>query len=254
MQRFKSRFSCPDGSRLSTLQSCVRTNDLDLVGDGTHLTYFEMLGNFSFGNNDYQESVKLWEGIVRDLNLPITSVHVHPDREDHWMMWQDLYDVVPDESCVWSDGDIGGHCCELYCGDLEVGNLVNTLGHSTDVGFGFERICQVVEGKSKVHETSLFRQDVDPVTSDHIRCVESLLSNGIMPGIKSRSFICRRLIRRILDTVPKGLPFDDVIESERKIRDGRIKECRRLLRKHSDKSDEWWWSTLGVLPEERKRL
>src|SRR5580658_9182607 len=61
MQQVKDRFETPDGSKYGSIQSCVRTNDLELVGDGSHLTYFEMIGNFSFGGNDYELSVELWD-------------------------------------------------------------------------------------------------------------------------------------------------------------------------------------------------
>lgn len=83
MQQVKDRFLNPNGGKYGSLQSCIRTNDLESVGDGCHLTYFEMLGNFSFGGNDFETSVELWHSIVKDLNIPITEVRVHPDRLDH---------------------------------------------------------------------------------------------------------------------------------------------------------------------------
>ena len=73
------------------------------------------------------------------------------------------FTVVDDPECIWSDGLIGGYCCEMYVKDLEIGNLVHTLGHSVDVGFGLERLVQVLEGKTRVHETSLFRQELPPL-------------------------------------------------------------------------------------------
>ena len=66
MQQVKERFLHLDQSKYGSLQSCVRTNDLELVGDGIHLTYFEMLGNFSFGGNDYDLSVELWHSFLTD--------------------------------------------------------------------------------------------------------------------------------------------------------------------------------------------
>jgi hypothetical protein len=158
MQRVRRRFHPPDGGKYGSLQSCLPTNDLDLVGDGSHLTHFQMLGNFSFGGNDYELSVELWHRILTDLGVRADEVHCHPGRPDHARIWTRRgYCVVPDGECHWSDGTIGGHCCELYVGGLEIGNLVNPLGHSTDVGFGWERLLQVVEGRRRADQTSLFR-------------------------------------------------------------------------------------------------
>lgn len=74
MQPLKRRFREPDGSNYGSLQSCLRANDLDAVGDGTHLSYFEMLGNFRFGGDGYEESVELWSSLMRKLQVPITHV------------------------------------------------------------------------------------------------------------------------------------------------------------------------------------
>jgi alanyl-tRNA synthetase len=252
MQRVKHRFPLRDRGRLSSLQSCVRTNDLDLVGDGSHLSYFEMLGNFSFGNDDYSSSVEMWDEIVRRLSLPITSVHVHP-QSPHRPLWERLgYVVLDDEECVWKAENIGGYCCEMYVGSLEVGNLVNTLDHSTDVGFGWERMLQVLEGKQRVDDTSLFRRDLDFVLRDHIRTLESFWRNGVEPGNKGRGYVCRRLLRRMLmRTNESSFCFKDWLESERQKREVIFSKVKKLFHKHGDKSDDWWWSTFGILPEER---
>lgn len=249
MQRVKTRFLYPDGSKHGSLQSCIRTNDLELVGDGSHLTYFEMLGNFSFGGHDFETSVELWHSIVKDLKIPVTEVRVHPNRLDHKRMWiKRGYDVVNDRTCQWSDGTISGECCELFLGDLEIGNLVNPLGHSTDVGFGWERLHQIIEKKRRVDETSLFDQSLDPVSRDHYRTLKILRECGVKPGPKGRESVCRRLIRRVLGSSLPGL--EDWIEQERELLDRKLPKVRKLYRKFKNKSPEWWHETFGVLPEE----
>lgn len=253
MQNHKSQFRHPDGSKHGSIQSCVRTNDLDLVGDGTHLTSFQMVGNFSFGGNDYERSIDLWHNIVNDLEIKVSTVHVHPDSAEHEILWKNRgYTIVHDLECVWSDGDIGGFCCELYVNDLEIGNLVNPLGHSTDVGFGLERILQVIENKSRVDETSLFDQSMSPIGRDHQRTVKLMRENGIKPGNKGREYVCRRLLRRMLRQDQTG--FDPVIldwiEEERKMLDMRIKRAKSSWKRHKDKPVSWWWDSFGILPEE----
>ncbi|MEI5617615.1 alanine--tRNA ligase-related protein, partial [Streptomyces brasiliscabiei] len=79
------------------MQSCIRTDDIDLVGDGSHLTYFEMIGCFSFGNNDYLSCCRMWSEILSELQIPVTHITVHPSRIDHYQIWRDLgYTVVND--------------------------------------------------------------------------------------------------------------------------------------------------------------
>lgn len=118
MQQLKPKFKAADGTAYGSLQSCIRTNDIDLIGDGSHLTSFVMVGNFSFKGQSYGHSVDLWAAILWDL-FEFKSydmvIHVHPDRPDHKKLWDDYnFHVVDDPECVWSDGDIGGHCCEVF--------------------------------------------------------------------------------------------------------------------------------------------
>lgn len=127
MQRVKNKFINLDYTKHGSLQSCIRTNDLELVGDGTHLTYFEMLGNFSFGNNDYELSVELWHSLIKDLGIKIDNIHIHPDSNHRELWIKRGYSVVNDQECQWSDGNIGGYCCEIYSRGIEINKRKETL-------------------------------------------------------------------------------------------------------------------------------
>ena len=67
----------PEGTRLTDYQKCVRTNDIDEVGDNRHLTYFEMLGNWSLGDYFKEESIAMsFEFLTKELNIPAEKISV----------------------------------------------------------------------------------------------------------------------------------------------------------------------------------
>ncbi len=67
----------PAGTRIVDYQKCVRTNDIDEVGDNRHLTFFEMLGNWSLGDYFKEESIKMsFEFLTKELNIPIEKLSV----------------------------------------------------------------------------------------------------------------------------------------------------------------------------------
>src|SRR3989344_4998665 len=82
MQQFKPYYTNPEnadkdfGSRnIVTVQKCVRTGDIDEIGDDTHLTFLEMLGNFSFGGYWKKEAIEYaHEFITKELGLEIDYV------------------------------------------------------------------------------------------------------------------------------------------------------------------------------------
>ena len=101
MQQFKPYFSGERPSaypRIATVQKCFRTTDLDEVGDLSHLTFFEMLGNFSFGDYFKVEAITWARELVQDV------IGIEPDR-----VWATVYEGSPgvprDEEAadIWAD-------------------------------------------------------------------------------------------------------------------------------------------------------
>ena len=67
----------PSGTRLTDYQKCVRTVDIDEVGDNRHLTYFEMLGNWSLGDYFKEESIAMsYEFLTKELEIPAEKISV----------------------------------------------------------------------------------------------------------------------------------------------------------------------------------
>ena len=67
----------PEGNKLTDYQKCLRTNDIDEVGDNRHLTYFEMLGNWSLGAYFKEEAIKMsFEFLTKVLNIPAEKISV----------------------------------------------------------------------------------------------------------------------------------------------------------------------------------
>ena len=129
MAQFKSYFSgesTPPNKRITTSQKCFRTTDIDEVGDSTHLTLFEMLGNFSFGDYFKKEACKWALELMTDhlgFNSNKIFITVHNDDKDAAVIWEDI--GIPknriyffgDEDNWWGPaGDEGpcGPCSELH--------------------------------------------------------------------------------------------------------------------------------------------
>ncbi len=95
MQQFKSQFlGHIDGfTRAATCQKCLRTDDLDVVGKTDfHHTFFEMLGNFSFGDYFKKEAIHwAWEFLTRELKLPKEK------------LWVSVYQEDAQAHAVWAD-------------------------------------------------------------------------------------------------------------------------------------------------------
>ena len=203
MNQFKETFlgrRAPEHPRAVSVQKCVRAggkhNDLDNVGfTARHHTFFEMLGNFSFGDYFKEEAIALaWEFLTRDLGLDPARLSASvfagdettpADEEAHgiWKSYlpEERIASLPAAENFWSMGDTGpcGPCSEIhydqgpaFTGEdrhLEVWNLVfmqfdrDPTGRldplpapSVDTGMGLERLAAVLQGVASNYETDLF--------------------------------------------------------------------------------------------------
>ncbi len=89
----------PQGTRLADVQRCVRTGDIDEVGDSTHLTMFEMLGNWSLGDYFKKEAIEFsFEFLIKVLEIPLEKFAVTcfegdadaPRDEESAAVWESL--------------------------------------------------------------------------------------------------------------------------------------------------------------------
>ncbi len=121
--------SRPGYTRATTAQRCVRAggkhNDLENVGYTLrHHTFFEMLGNFSFGDYFKEDAIRwAWEFVTEHLLLPNDAlwITVHPEDAESRRLWTDLIGlpndrVIDHPENFWSMGDVGpcGPCSELF--------------------------------------------------------------------------------------------------------------------------------------------
>jgi alanyl-tRNA synthetase len=104
MVQFKPYFTqkaVPPAPRLTSCQKCFRTTDMDSVGDATHCTFFEMLGNFSFGDYFKKEVIPwAWEYVTQVLKIPPYRlwVTVFRDDDEAFNIWRET--GVPENRIV----------------------------------------------------------------------------------------------------------------------------------------------------------
>jgi alanyl-tRNA synthetase len=134
MNQFKDLFLGKEErsyTRAVSIQKCIRAggkhNDLENVGfTKRHLTYFEMMGNFSFGDYFKREAIEFaWEFLTKEIKLDKDKliVTVHYKDEDAYAIWRDTIAIpesrifkLGDKDNFWQMGDTGpcGPCTEIY--------------------------------------------------------------------------------------------------------------------------------------------
>ena len=203
MNQFKDHFlgRCKlEFTRATTCQKCLRTGDIDNVGRTPyHHTFFEMLGNFSFGDYFKREAINwAWEFLTSKkwLALPADklTVTVYLDDEEAAGIWSkdigltsERIGRMGEDENFWpanapSEGPDGvcGPCSEIYYhtpwGEVEIWNLVftqfNRVGappnnlrplpsKNIDTGMGLERTAAVLQGVETNYHTDLLRPLVE---------------------------------------------------------------------------------------------
>lgn len=211
MQQFKKYFTGEldamkdfGSQKIVSIQKCFRTSDIEEVGDKTHLTFFEMLGNFSFDDYFKKEAIKYaWELITEILNISTERITVSifkgdkqtPHDGESYKIWHEI--GLPENKIItgnrtdnfWGPtGDEGpcGPTTEIYIDNIEVWNLVfneyykeksgkfaKVDNPGVDTGMGLERLAAILQGADDVFETDIFH----PLTSK---------INDLTPGLDQR--------------------------------------------------------------------
>ncbi len=231
MNQFKDHFlgKCKlEFTRATTCQKCLRTGDIDNVGrTPRHHTFFEMLGNFSFGDYFKREAIHwAWEFLTARNWLNIApeklTISVYQDDDEAFRIWADEVGVLPakitrmgEDDNFWPAGaptqgpdGVCGPCSEIFYrmpdgSDVEIWNLVftqfNRVGsppdnlhplpsRNIDTGMGLERTCAMLQGVDTNFHIDILRPLVEAVAEVCGRRYEPASDDG-------------RRMRRIADHV-----------------------------------------------------
>lgn len=173
--------------RVISIQKSLRTVDIDEVGDASHITFFEMLGYFSFGDYFKKNTVEwTYDFVVNELGFKKGSLRPTvfagdgqaPFNKESFEIWKSLgfsekeIGLGNRADNFWGPAGNEGPCGpadEVYADNIEIGTLVfneyyrDREGHfvplaqkGVDVGLGFERIVMFAQGVNSLYETDLF--------------------------------------------------------------------------------------------------
>ena len=192
MQQFKRYYlgeKSPYNNKVATCQKCFRTSDIEEVGDEKHLTFLEMLGNFSFGDYFKEEAISVaYELLNSKFKIQNSKMTVTvfkgdaevPCDEESVRIWNKFgfsekkgnLRFAGREDNFWGPTSKEGPCgptTEIHLGETELWNLVfnefyqDEKGKLTslkqkgvDTGMGLERLTMIVQEKSSLFETDLF--------------------------------------------------------------------------------------------------
>src|SRR5687767_13065915 len=291
MNQFKPYFLGTERApwrRVANTQKCIRAggkhNDLDDVGRSRrHHTFFEMLGNWSFGDYFKREAIAMsWELLTKVFKLDPERLHFTcfegdpkdniPRDDEAYALWKEI-SGLPESHIHWGNrkdnfwlmGETGpcGPCTEMHydrtpgkSGGKDVngenpdvmeiwndvfiqynrnpdGSLDPLPAKHVDTGMGFERMCQILQGKTDNFGSDLWQpffkaiselcgktyvglfpptNAPDPVAeaaneqlrtdiafrvvADHVRCLTFAITDGAVPDKQGRGYVLRSILRR----------------------------------------------------------
>ncbi|KAM3292954.1 hypothetical protein ACQJBY_036525 [Aegilops geniculata] len=235
MNQFKPVFlgtAAPDSqlgrlSRACNTQKCIRAggkhNDLDDVGKDTyHHTFFEMLGNWSFGDYFKEGAIGYaWELLTQVYKLPTDRIYatyfggdekagLAPDTESKniWLKYLPNERVLPFgcKDNFWEMGDTGpcGPCTEIHfdrIGNRDAASLVNN-DDPTCIEIWNLVFIQLAGAGIQPYSGKVGSDDVGKVdmayrvVADHIRTLSFAIADGSQPGNEGREYVLRRILRR----------------------------------------------------------
>jgi len=221
MNQFKREFmglGDPSFTRATTCQKCLRTGDIENVGKTSfHETFFEMLGNFSFGDYFKREAIHwAWEFLTKVLKIDSDrlTITVYLDDDEAFNIWHNEIKVptsritrMGEDDNFWPAGapthgpnGVCGPCSEIfYHGngpkEVEIWNLVftqfNRVGpgeleplpkKNIDTGMGLERAAACLQGVPTVFATDIFKPIVAAVSEQ----LGVAYDAGSLDGIRMR--------------------------------------------------------------------
>jgi len=201
MQQFKEYYlgkSSPFGKNVCSCQKCFRTSDIEEVGNEKNLTFFEMLGNFSFGGYFKKETINFAiDFLFKELKIPFEKViFTIFGGEKNLPLDKESLEILKDlkilkekikfgkrEDNFWGPTGKEGPCgptVEIHINGIEIWNLVFNEYYQdengdlallkqkgVDTGMGLERLAMVVQKKPTVFETDLFSPIINEIRNLH---------------------------------------------------------------------------------------
>ena len=290
MNQFKDVFlgiGKRDFTRAVDTQKCIRVsgkhNDLEEVGyDTYHHTFFEMLGNWSFGDYFKKEAIAWsWEFLTSALKLPKERLHatVYRTDDEAYKIWKAYLPEThihrfDEKDNFWEMGDTGpcGPCTEIHFDrtpDLSGGPLVNAgvpevieiwnnvfiqynrtatgelenlPSTHVDTGMGFERLCAVMQQKDSNYDTDVFQ----PI----IAYTEDLCGRSYRPELENPDGVAMRVIADHIRTLSFA-----IADGAHPGNEGRGYVLRRILRRAAryarnlGLTEPVLWKHVGILCE-----